>query len=73
MCLGGSSSPAPAKPPEAPPAPEATPEELITPEETATKSKERKQTKTKASGLDNYRNDAGLNVDKTGNGLNVPV
>lgn len=72
MCLGGSSSSTPAKAAEAPPAPEATPEELITTEETATKAKDRKQTKTKAAGLDNYRTDNGLNTDTGGSGLNVP-
>ena len=70
ICLGGSKS-TPAKAAEAPPAPEATPEEVVLKEDTSTKQNERKQTKTKASGLDNYRSDLG--TGDTGSGLNIPV
>lgn len=71
MCLGGGSTQVVQKPAEAPPAPEATPEEVIAPEETSAKGKEKKQAKTKASGLDAYRSD--INTGGTGTGLNVPV
>ena len=70
MCLGGSKQTT-ATPAVAPPAPEATPEEVIAPEETTAKGKEKKQAKTKATGLDSYRSD--INTGGTGSGLNVPV
>lgn len=66
MCLGSSKTPT-ATAAEAPPAPEATPEEIIAPEDTQVKAQEKKQTKVKASGLDQYRTDNGSS------GLNVPV
>lgn len=66
MCFGSSKTPN-AVAAEAPPAPEPTPEEIIAPEETQVKAQEKKQTKVKASGLDQYRTDNGSS------GLNVPV
>lgn len=65
MCFGSHSAPQ-AVAAEAPPAPEPTPEEVIAPEETQAKATEKKQTKAKARGLDNYRTDNGSS------GLNVP-
>ena len=70
MCLGGNKTTT-STPAVAPPAPEATPEEVIAPEETMSKGKEKKQAKTKATGLDGYRSD--INTGGTGSGLNVPV
>ena len=66
MCLG-SSKPEVVKPAEAPPAPEATPEDIIAPEATDEKARQRKQQKTKATGLDAYK----TSTDVTG--LNVPT
>ena len=70
ICLGGNSN-STAKAAEAPPAPEAAPEEVVLKEDTSTKQNERKQSKNKASGLDNYRTDIG--TGGAGSGLNIPV
>ena len=71
ICLGGGQTQTVVKPAEAPPAPEPTPEEVKTPEATEAKSSERKQAKTKRTGLGAYQSDLG--TGDSGSGINVPV